>query len=922
MSDVVSTAHSVLRREPHLMETPSSSVPSDRARIIKAAIASVKDQVKISSTTLPNGKIRTQNRLLDPAIDARGLSRVRLEKAVRKAEAGLIKLRYKDALQSSDKSVKVEALAKVAFHPLGSLLSKSEITMIQQETSMCVEPTVPSCSGFRRRRTINGTCNNLRRPLVGSAGQNFRRILLPRYEDGISQPRGFMQSKGKDILGRDEFSAPNPSPREISRTVIRSEPLDDPRRTHLIMQWGQFLDHDLDLAPEFGERDCPPETCIATEKCFPIRKVSDDPNFTDLPCLFFGRSIPSCDGTGGEFPAREQFNTLTHYIDGSNVYGSTDEVAKALREFSGGRLKVGPPHTSGAKPSLPLLTREELNATDVFLTACPEPLEECFVAGDIRVNEHLGLTVMHTIWLREHNRIVGKLQQLHPSLSDDELYQIGRQVVGGMMQAIVYQEYLPEVLGKSVVQNIILGPVLANGYNSSVNPSIPNSYATAAFRYGHSLIRPKFGRLDEHYNSLGIGPLNLLDSFFKPEQYNSSLGTDPIMRGLLTEPARKSDEFLNPVLTTQLFATDHFDGRDLAALNINRGRDHGLPPYLMWRDFCVNFFAKEGITVVPEFRSPLTRLELIRVYGSLDTVDLFAGGMAEEPFVHPNGDKSILGPTFTCIFAITFRAQASGDRFFYRNTDVFTSAQIREFRKTHLSKVICNNADLMKEVQLQAFVLPGVRNRRVSCSSIPDINLQPFVPSAPHTCTKYIRISRDRSTDTILGAILTDTNRFLRFSRRFVLTQATGCIKFSCPRKYSKIFAFSKMRSCRPSVAKGLQRSLKQSSYFVYGVVSQSLLTAQNGFYDSYDECTSSSSLDAITFSCPSNTAHSEEEEGLLDVGDIIKALNSTDASGDMLEDVDPLSYSPHPDGNEKVNKESEEDSLLKELESALNGLH
>jgi hypothetical protein len=296
--------------------------------------------------------------------------------------------------------------------------------------------------------------------------------------------------------------------------------------------------------------------------------------------------------------------------------------------------------------------------------------------------------------------------------------------------------------------------------------------------------------------------------------------------------------------------------------------------------------------------------------------------MAEEPFVHPNGDKSILGPTFTCIFAITYRAQASGDRFFYRSTDMFTSAQIQEFRKTYLSKVICNNADLMKEVQLQAFVLPGVRNRRISCSSIPDINLKPFVPSAPHTCTKYMRISRDRSTDTILGAVLTDTNRFLRFSRRFVLTQATGCIKFSCPRKYSKMFAFSRMRSCSPSLASGLQWSLRQRSYFVSGVVSQSLLTTQNGFYDSYDECISSKSVDAITFSCPSNTAYSEEEEGLFDVGDIIKALNNTDASGETLEDVGSLSYSPHHDGSEKVNKESEEDSLLKELESALNGLH
>jgi peroxidase len=911
-----------------------SALPSaDRARIIKAAIASVKDQVKISSTTLPNGKIRTQNRLLDPAIDARGLSRVRLEKAVRKAEADLIKLRYKEALQSSDMSVKVEALAKVAFHPLGSLLSKSEITMIQQETSMCVEPTVPNCSGFRRRRTINGTCNNLRQPLLGSAGQNFRRILLPRYEDGISQPRGFMQSKGKDILGRDEFSAPNPSPREISRTVIRSEPLDDPRHTHIIMQWGQFLDHDLDLAPEFGEHDCPPESCIATEKCFPIRKVSDDPNFTDLPCLFFGRSIPSCDGTGGEFPAREQFNALTHYIDGSNVYGSTDEVAKVLREFSGGRLKVGPPHASGAKPSLPLLTRKELEATDVFLAICPEPLEECFVAGDIRVNEQQGLIVMHTIWLREHNRIVGKLQQLHTSLSDEELYQIGRQVVSGMMQAIVYQEYLPEVLGKSVVQNIILRPVLANGYNSSVNPSIPNSYATAAFRYGHSLIRPEFGRLDERYNSLSVGPLNLLDSFFKLEQYNSSLGTDPILRGLLTEPARRSDEFLNPVLTTQLFATDHFDGRDLAALNINRGRDHGLPPYLVWRDFCVNFFAKEGITVVPEFRSPLTRLELIRVYGSLDTVDLFAGGMAEEPFVHPNGDKSILGPTFTCIFAITFRAQASGDRFFFLNADTNTFAQRLQFKRASLSKVICDNADNVGKIQPAAFVQRSINNPLVDCSTIPSVDLTPFLPPVVGKCSgqKYVKISV-RGSSIIKGSFMNDRKTYDTTSDEGFsasLSDSSTCQLFSCPASFTKIitFPFAPLRCELPAQASGLPPSTTTKEKTYQAAIDTNLMTTQNGFYNTLSEC-QKGPVSAITYTCgtrTSTTSTSTSTQAVLsDITEIVKVINETVTS----QQVHKSNYQPGVKAEEKTvtataktQESNKNDKLLQELDDALNSL-
>lgn len=112
-----------------------------------------------------------------------------------------------------------------------------------------------------------------------------------------------------------------------------------------------------------------------------------------------------------------------------------------------------------------------------------------------------------------------------------------------------------------------------------MDPRIPNAYTTAVFRYGHSLIRPDFARLGSEYRPINGGPLNLLDSFFNPHQYNRSEGTDPILRGLLTQHAMRSDEFLNPVITNALFRIADNLGQDLGALNINRGRDHGLAPY-------------------------------------------------------------------------------------------------------------------------------------------------------------------------------------------------------------------------------------------------------------------------------------------------------------------------------------------------------
>ena len=926
-----------------LSEIPFSL--SDRARIVKAAISSVKDEVKISSTVSPNKKVRSQNRLLDPALDARGLSRVRLEKAVRKAEADMIKLRYKDALHSSDTAVKVEALAKVAFHRSGSLLTKSEIKMIQEETSMCDTPTIPDCLRLQRRRTINGTCNNLERPLLGSAGTNFRRLLAARYEDGIERPAGFLQSVNKDILGRGEFEPPYPSPREISRTVIRAEPIDDPRHTHIIMQWGQFLDHDLDLAPEFGEDLCPEEFCKATETCFPIRRVSDDEPFEELPCLFFGRSIPSCDDTPGTLPAREQFNVITHFIDGSNVYGSTEKVAKALRLFKGGLLKVGPPHAPGAKPSLPLLPREELEENG--LTLCPRPNinEKCYVAGDVRVNEHLGLTVMHTIWMREHNRIVKKLAQLSPSLSDEELYQIGRQVVGGMMQSIVFREYLPEVLGRSVVRDLVRAPEI-RGYDPSFDPSIVNAYATAAFRYGHSLIRPEFARLDKNYQSLPIGPLNLLDSFFNSSQYNTSFGTDPILRGLLTEAARRSDEFLNPVLTTKLFASADSVARDLASLNINRGRDHGLPPYLVWREFCIKFFARNNISVEPDFRSDLTRLELLRVYGSLDTVDLFAGGMAEEPYIHTDGQKSIVGPTFTCIFILNYQSSASGDRFYYLNRITNSPAQMEQYEKTSLSKVICNNADNIRKIQPNAFVLPKGDNSPIDCDDIPDLDLTPFVQE----CKRYLRFSVVGSA-SFRAVIMKDTIFYSGHFKTISFSGPSGgsqCLELECPEGFSRVLLypanyFSRRFCSKPNAAPGLPSPTLNRFKCYNEKIGFFQMTPANGIYSSLAEC-ESGKVDAVSYSCSRRRpfAYSTSEEGgLTDIGDIMKAINKTEEAAkksdkgnypreeelmnvlngyqpqDEVKEENHESYRP----KAKVTEKNSNNNLIKELDDALKQL-
>ena len=345
------------------------------------------------------------------------------------------------------------------------------------------------------------------------------------------------------------------------------------------------------------------------------------------------------------------------------------------------------------------------------IVACPNP--PCFVAGDYRVNEHTALITMHTIWLREHNRVAQIIRAGNPQMTSDEIFQTTRNIIIAEIQKITYKDYLPIILGNQLI------PEYA-GYNESIYPNIPNAFATAAYRFGHSQIQPFFDRLDENYRSIPAGPLPLMNAFFDATQFLENEGTDPILRGLLTRNARLVDEFMNSILTNCLFCnstTRH--GLDLASLDIQRGRDHGLPGYLTWKQW-----ALEECGIESDFRNQLTQIHLLQTYGSLRNVDLFVGGLAEEPL--PGG---LIGAVFACIFKHTFSAVRDGDRFYYENLDlgIFTSSQIEEIENASLSRVICDNSDIM-EIQQNAFM---ANQDRVSCSEIPSMNLSKWENITP-----------------------------------------------------------------------------------------------------------------------------------------------------------------------------------------------
>ena len=550
-------------------------------------------------------------------------------------------------------------------------------------------------------RTYDGTCNNFFYPLRGAALTPFARLLPALYEDGIASPVGEGQAREGN-----HSSPPWPSARHISWKVIRSnatslETSESAGITHMVMQWGQFLDHDLDLSPVFTE-EC---GCNHTRQCSPIHVGEDDTTFglastNDGRCLSFSRSLPSCQIKSAANIPRDQVNQITTFVDASQVYGSSEKLALSLRKKVGGLLKQGGRYESD-KGNLPFQKERPEGGFLPF-----------FIAGDERANEQTGLTVMHTLWLREHNRIARKLGEMNPCWDDEKLYHAARKIVGAKMQKITYYDFLRVLFGPHLQKYV----PMYRGYNPFVDPSILNSFATAAYRFGHSLVRNQLLRLDENYTAVDIGHLDLSHAFFNPVSYFESMGTDAITRGLMVDIANPVDEFLNSVLTSKLFPkTPGSLGGDLASLNIQRGRDHGIPSYRTWQHYCDAKFPGEH----SYFRDNATKNLLQWLYGEegfRDGIDLWVGGLAEGRL-----EGAQLGPTFACILGITFSHVRDGDRFWFEAQFQFSEAQRRELKKASLGRVVCDNADNITRVSRDVFRSDMVR---VPCTKIPEVDLQ------------------------------------------------------------------------------------------------------------------------------------------------------------------------------------------------------
>ncbi|MBZ3870951.1 Thyroid peroxidase [Sciurus carolinensis] len=574
-------------------------------------------------------------------------------------------------------------------------------------------------------------------PRWGAANTALARWLPPVYEDGFSQPRGWNS-------GFLYHGSPLPPVRDVTKQVIQvsnEAVTEDDQYSDFLTVWGQYIDHDMALTPQstspaasWGGANCL-QTCEIRGPCFPIQLPANASPAAGTACLPFYRSSAAC-GTGdrgvlfGNLSAanpRQQMNALTSFLDASTVYGSSPAAEKQLRNWTStaGLLRVNLRHHDAGRAYMPF-TPPRAPAACVPAPGAPSAARApCFLAGDGRASEVPALAAVHTLWLREHNRLAAELKALNAHWSADTVYQEARKVVGALHQIITLRDYVPRILGPEAFRQHI-GPY--EGYDPTVNPTVSNVFSTAAFRFGHATVHPLVRRLDVGFQEHADLPrLPLRDAFFRPWRLIQEGGLDPIVRGLLARPAKlqAQHQLMNEDLTERLFVLAQPDVLDLASLNLQRGRDHGLPGYNRWREFCglPRLETTADLSRAVANRSLVDKL--MDLYKHPDNIDVWLGGLAEDLL-----PRARTGPLFACIIGRQMRALRDGDRFWWENSAVFTEAQRWELGKHSLPRVLCDNTGLTS-VPVDAFRTGTFPQDFVPCSSIPGLDLEAWRETFP-----------------------------------------------------------------------------------------------------------------------------------------------------------------------------------------------
>jgi len=544
-------------------------------------------------------------------------------------------------------------------------------------------------------RTFDGSCNNEDNPEWGKANTPYRRIAQRKHTLVHCGNPSFLDM---------------PNSRLVSRVMVKRTITDEPDASNdttvMLMTFGQVVDHDMQLTPlrdtESGQfMDC----CAPANKdhvdCCPIEVPEGD--------LFFGiENRPDClpflrsklfEHQGNSCrKLADVGNANTAYLDLSFLYGSDEETALNIRSTDEGQglLKIQVDSRGRHYPHI-----------------SPDGV---MVFADARGDVHAGFTLLHSIFLRNHNRLAKELRQQNPDWNDENLYQEARKINGALLQHITYTQYLDTLLGKGNNVTVPLNEGHENYYDKTADASVMMIFSTAAFRL-HTQVSGSFQLKDENHTVVATAPLKEL--FHRPHTLLVDNTYDQLLRGQSSQSVQDFNNVYTEQMTEWLFANKDF-GLDIVSLNVQRGRDHQIQGYTTYKYMCglgSNYIWEDLKDLIPE--ELVHRLS--HAYQNPGDLDMYIAQVMET--VLPGTQ---LGPTAHCLIKLQFEMTKRGDRFFYTNPDQFTIKQLEEIKKQSLTSLLCVNSDEPVKMNLQPNVfrkLDSTTNALKSCSEYPNLDL-------------------------------------------------------------------------------------------------------------------------------------------------------------------------------------------------------
>ncbi|VEN54788.1 unnamed protein product, partial [Callosobruchus maculatus] len=245
-------------------------------------------------------------------------------------------------------------------------------------------------------------------------------MLPPDYADGKSLPR---QSSTHTAL---------PSPLDVAATLQAVPPNNHRYVTSLLGAWSELVLHDLAGTGNLDGRNCCSDEGARHEECYGRLGRGQ--------CRQYMRTLPAVDMDDCSFDYRNQMNLASSYLDGSAVYGNTDQQVEKLRTYDAGLVNVS------------------------ACSACQT-------------------NALYSAILKEHNRIAVNLGQLNRHWSDERLFLESKRIVTAEIQHITFNEYLPIVLGEEAIVHTEL-ELKAHGrfskYSSAKRGGVYNEVAITA----------------------------------------------------------------------------------------------------------------------------------------------------------------------------------------------------------------------------------------------------------------------------------------------------------------------------------------------------------------------------------------------------------------------------------------------------------